>query len=100
MSVQRLLRRPSNPILIAISGALILLFILFTAGPSNIQTTTRYFGSGSSSSSLLDDIFNTTLGVSRFVGCPKPVLRIKPDGSTSLVREDISRGVANPYRPS
>jgi hypothetical protein len=70
MAPQLSFRRPSNPVLLAISGGFVLLIILFQATRHNVQSTSTSFlggnkGYGSAGSGLIDDIYNNTLGVSR-----------------------------------
>lgn len=69
MAPQLNFRRPSNPVLLAISGGFVLLIILFQATRHNVQSSTSLLGaktsSGSAGLGLIDDIYNNTLGVSR-----------------------------------
>lgn len=91
--------RPSNPILIAISGVLLLIFVLFASSSS--VAPSRHFGSKSPSLSALDDIFNSTLGVSlliisRLVSICKILANAPP---SFVVPKNTSRWSPSSYRP-
>jgi hypothetical protein len=63
MAFQLGLRRPSNPVIIATTGTVLLILLLFQIGRSHVPRGVSSFMAGAGKSSSLDDIFNSTLGV-------------------------------------
>jgi len=88
---QMFMRGPSNPVVIAVSVSLILIFLLVQFGRSSVQAkASNFLSMAGSDSNIVNDVFNTTLGVSYLLFSPvSPRLAFRTDLSRTAQFEKI-----------